>query len=114
MLSMETRRLNAFERVLEGIGEINRYRTSRERAVLGSAIDRLSEAEQRDPEYFFAPYYLAVAEDLEGHTAKAAMRLAKLIDDLSDADPMLKFRVSLNLAVAQYHGYTRDNLLQSI
>jgi tetratricopeptide (TPR) repeat protein len=115
MLAMRTQRLDVFERVLEGIGEINRYRSTRDSEILQSAIRRLIEAENLDPAYFFAPYYLAVAQDLEGQIDRAADRLEKLIPQLPPDDrTIVKWRVRLNLAVVQYHGYSQDRLAASI
>jgi tetratricopeptide (TPR) repeat protein len=110
MLSLVTDNRRAFELVADAIGAINQYKDSRDRDALQHALAGLREATRDDEHYLLAPYYTAVIEDLLGRSRDAANHLQTLLSQTSTEHLKFVTEMRYNLAVAQYHGYSHENL----
>jgi tetratricopeptide (TPR) repeat protein len=110
MLALETENRHAFELVMNAIGAIDRYKRSRDRQVLDSALAKLTQAQRHDEQYMLVPYYMAVVEDLLGRSRDAAERLRAILSETPKERYGLINEMRFNLAVAEYHGYSHDNL----
>jgi tetratricopeptide (TPR) repeat protein len=109
-LELETRNREAFELVTEALEFIDRYRESRDVATLKDATVRLTQAREKDPNYFRARYYDAIVDDLSGRFRVAAEKLTGLLRE----SPPLADEVRYNLGLAEYHGYSHSALERAI
>jgi len=109
-MQLETRSREAFELVTEALEYIDQYRTSRNVARLQDATARLTQATEKDPNYFRARYYDAIVDDLSGRFKPAAVKFRGLLEQ----SPPLADEVRYNLGLAEYHGYNHSALERAI
>src|SRR5574337_319725 len=96
----------AFELVTDALECIDRYRDSRDLAVLESAKQKLASAKDADPAYFRAYYYDAIVDDLAGRPRAAVEAFGNLLQE----QPPFAEELRYNLGVAWYHLYNHEAL----
>jgi len=109
-MHLESQNREAFELVTGALECIDKYRASRDVAILESAKAKLTSALQKDPGYFRASYFDAIVDDLVGNSKRAAEIFARLAEER----PPFLDEVRYNLGVAEYHQYNHEALDRAI
>lgn len=109
---METNNWQAFNLATEALRDIDRFvsSSSKNRAILMEAREKLAGAVNKDPSFMRAQYYSAIVDDMLGQPAKAATELEQLLD----RKPAFKDEAEYNLGVSYYHLYSKDQIKKAI
>jgi tetratricopeptide (TPR) repeat protein len=111
-MSMETNIWQAFSLATDALRDIDSFvsSSSKNRALLIAAQDKLKSAVDKDPNFVRARYYSAILDDMLGQPAKAVSQL----EDLLVKEPAFKDEAEYNLGVSHYHLYSRDQIDKAI
>src|SRR5450759_204072 len=107
-MSTETNVWQAFTLATDALRDIDSFvsSSSRDRAVLIAARDKLKSAVDKDPNFVRARYYSAILDDMLGQPARAVSQLEALLVE----KPVFKDEAEYNLGVSHYHLYSRDQI----
>jgi tetratricopeptide (TPR) repeat protein len=109
-MHLESRNREAFELVTDALERLDKYRETRDMAVLKSAKEKLVSAKGKDPLYFRAHYFDAIVDDLTGNSKNAVDTFSRLLEE----QPPFAEEVRYNLGVAWYHQYNHEALDHAI